>query len=90
MTGTTGIAGITTILRKKSRRTKTTRATTDIIKEVDATRIVVRRTNVPASMGLTGKIVSIETNESTTKIRTMTGTRSRFGTNNNHHECSKE
>ena len=89
-TGTTEIARITTISRKKSQRTKNTGATTNIIKEGVITTTTVRRTNVVDSKGLAGNIDNIGINGIMTKVWKMTSTRSHAGTNHKHLAISEE
>ena len=87
--GNIGITGITMISRKKSRN-KNIAATIGIIKDGIVTTTTIRVINVVDLTGLEhrGNITSIGINDHTTKVRMMTGTRSRVKTNHMHLEIS--
>ena len=84
MNGIIEITGTTTIPRKRSSKRRNTGAITDIVKVAVVTTTTNRRTSVVASMGPAANIDSIGINDNTTKVRKMTDTRNRGGTNHMH------
>ena len=72
------------IPRKKNKRKRNTGATAAIVKTTASMTTTSRRTSVVASMGLMANMDSIGINGVTTRVKKMTDTRSRAGTNSKH------